>query len=331
MATFQKRGEKWRAIIRRAGYPTQSKTFPTKRLAEEWALSIEAPMVAGELEISKELKILPVYVLIKRYIAEVSPQKKSASGEINRLNAFLRNYPHLVNKPLEQFTKKDVIAWRDSRLKKVKPSSVAREWNSLSAIFTHAVEEWGLPIKSNPFREAKRPPGGNHRYRRITEDEIKTMLDALDWHEVFRYQKHYVAWCFLFAIETAMRSGEILRLEWTDIDGKLAHLRETKNGDGRSVPLSSEARRLIDLLPHDNDRLVPLTDENRDSLFREHRNKTNIIDLRFHDTRHEALSRMAKIIVNPMDLAKISGHKNLKVLMEVYYNPTNEHLADLLG
>ncbi|MBS9780913.1 MAG: site-specific integrase [Gammaproteobacteria bacterium] len=333
MATYQKRGDKWRAIIRRANYPTMSKTFPTKKLAEEWALSIEAPMTAGELEINKELQIIPVSALIRKYIAEVTPSKKSAKGELLRLNATLRDYPHLFNKPIESFTKKDVIAWRDERLKKVKPSSVSREWSSLSAVFTTAIEEWSLPIKNHPFREAKRPPSSKHRYRRISDEEIEQMLEVLDWHEEFRFQKHYVAWCFLFAIETAMRSGEILKLKWSDIDGKLAHLYDTKNGESRAVPLSSEARRLLDLLPRDDDsdKLIPLDDRNRDVIFRECRAKTDIVDLHFHDTRHEALSRMAKVIVNPMDLAKISGHKDLQVLMNVYYNPSNEHLADLLG
>lgn len=331
MATYQKRGDKWRAIIRRSGHPSISKTFPTKKLAEEWALSIEAPLVAGELELSKELKLIPVSALIRRYIVEVTPTKKSAKNEKDRLNAALRNFPHLFNKPIEQFTKKDVVEWRDARLKKVKPSSVSREWSSLSAVFTTAIEEWSLPIKSHPFREANRPSKGKDRYRRITEKEIEKMLEALDWNEKLQLQKHYVAWCFLFAIETAMRSGEILRLEWADIDDKLAHLNETKNGSPRSVPLSTEARRLLDLLPKDGDKLIPVTDANRDAIWRKARDTTDIIDLNFHDSRHEALSRMAKVIVNPMDLAKISGHKDLKVLMEVYYNPTNEHLADLLS
>lgn len=331
MATYQKRGGKWRAIIRRANYPSMSKTFPTKKLAEEWALSIEAPMTAGELEISKELKLIPVSALIRRYIAEVTPTKKTAKNERDRLNATLRGFPHLFNKPIEQFTKKDVAEWRDERLKTVKPSSVSREWASLSAVFTTAIEEWDLPIKSHPFRDANRPSKGKDRYRRITDEEIETMLMALDWREELRLQKHYVAWSFLFAIETAMRSGEILSLEWSDIDGRLAHLRETKNGTARAVPLSTEARRLLDLLPRDSDKLVPVSAANRDVVWRKARDKTDIADLHFHDSRHEALSRMAKVIVNPMDLAKISGHKDLTVLMEVYYNPTNEHLADLLG
>ncbi len=330
MATYQKRNGKWRAIIRRANYPAMSKTFQTKKLAEEWALSIEAPMTAGELEINKELKLIPVSALIRKYIAEVSPAKKSAKHEIDRLKAALRDYPHLFNKPIENFTKQDVITWRDARLKKVKPSSVSREWSSLSAVFTAAIEDWGLPIKNHPFREAKRPQSGKPRHRRITDQEIRLMLDALDWYEELHYKKHYVAWCFLFAIETAMRSGEILKLKWTDINGKLAHLHDTKNSEGRSVPLSSEARRLLDLLPRDGDFLVPLTDTSRDAIFRKARKKAGIEDFTFHDTRREALSRMAKKIPNPMDLAKISGHKDLKTLMHVYYSPSNEYLVDLL-
>lgn len=331
MATYQKRGDKWRAIIRRVDYPTMSKTFPTKKLAEQWALSIEAPMSVGELEANQELKTIPVRALIRRYIDEITPTKKSAESERVRLEFSLKNFPHLFNKPISAFSKNDVVEWRDARLGKVKPSTVARDWGSLSAVFTAAKEVWGLSIKSNPFIEVKRPKNGKSRTRRISDDEIQIMLNALGWAEELSCKNHYVAWCFLFAIETAMRSGEILSLEWGDLDGRIAMLRDTKNGESRAVPLSSEARRLIDLLPRDGDFLVPLTATQRDSVWRDARDTTDIVDLRFHDTRHEALSRMAKLIANPMDLAKISGHKDLKILLNVYYNPTNEHLADLLG
>lgn len=331
MATFQKRGDKWRAIIRRANYPTISKTFATKKLAEEWTLSIEAPMVTGELEMSKKLKTIAVSALIRRYIAEITPTKKSAKSERNRLTAMVRNYPQLFGKPIEQFTKKDVIAWRDDRLKSVKPSSFAKELAALSVVFTTAVVEWSLPIKENPCAQVRKPPKGKPRNRRISDDEVERILDALGWKGKIVLKKDYVAWCFLFAIETAMRSGEILSLKWEDINGKIAHLRDTKNGSDRNVPLSSKARELIAMLPKTHDVLVPLKSGSRDALFRKARKKAGIDDLTFHDTRREALSRMAKKIPNPMDLAKISGHKDLKILMQVYYNPSNDHLADLLG
>lgn len=122
-----------------------------------------------------------------------------------------------------------------------------------------------------------------------------------------------------------MRAGEIIKLQPDDVNDKTATLRDTKNGTDRIVPLSREARRLLSLveLP------LPLTSASLDALYRKYRPES-LRHIRFHDSRHEALSRMAKIIPNPMTLAKISGHKDLKVLMNVYYNTTEEDLAGLL-
>ena len=74
---------------------------------------------------------------------------------------------------------------------------------------------------------------------------------------------------------------------------------------------------------------VPLSSASLDALFRKYR-PAALAHIRFHDSRHEALSRMAKKIHNPLDLAKISGHRDVNILLNVYYNPDDTHLADLL-
>lgn len=136
MATYQQRGDSWRAIIRRAGHKTKTRTFPSKQLAEKWAMSVESAMLRNEFEEDDILRKMPAYVLLRRYRAEISVLKKSGRSEALRIEAAERNYPHLFNRPLYKFGKQEVIAWRDDRLKKVKASTVLREWNTLSAIWS---------------------------------------------------------------------------------------------------------------------------------------------------------------------------------------------------
>ncbi|MDO4775825.1 MAG: site-specific integrase [Cardiobacteriaceae bacterium] len=323
MATIQKRGDKYRAIVRKRGY-TQTATFTRKRDAEHWAREVEIAIENGTLEVYESLSFGDI---LRRYLAEVTPSKKSAAKEILRLNSFMRNFSRISDKPIEHLNRRDVALWRDARLRTVAPGSVNREWNTLSAAYTHAVKVWGLSLPENPFRQVARPKSSPPREQRITPDEVQAFLEAFRYDGQRRPQqpREHVAWCFLFAIETAMRAGEILKLQPDDIGERTATLRNTKNGTDRTVPLSREARRLLALV----DLPLPISSASLDALFRKYR-PAALRHIHFHDTRHEALSRMAKKIHNPMDLAKISGHKDVNILMNVYYNPDDSHLADLL-
>lgn len=327
MASFEKVGKRWKAIIRKKGYPKKTKTFDTKREANVWAVDYESRMINGIDE--SELKNITYTSVILRYISEVSTTKKSSKSEILRLKSFIKNYPHIANKPVTELTPFNIAEWRDDRLRSVSDATVNREWNNLSSVFNYAVKGWGLPLQENPFRGVHRPKRGKPREQRITDQDIETILTTLDYPTITPVNsvKHKVAWCFLFAIETAMRAGEILKLEPADINGRIALLRDTKNGEDRKVPLSKKALVLLENLP---DGLpVGISSATLDAMYRKYRPE-ELSHINFHDTRHEALSRMAKKIQNPMDLAKISGHKDLKILLNTYYNPDDDHLASLL-
>ena len=195
------------------------------------------------------------------------------------------------------------------------------------------MKEWNL-INDNPATKITRPSSNKPRTRRPTEEEINRicMWCMYDEDTPPKLKKQRVALAFLFAIETAMRAGELCNLGWEDIDfnRRVAHLELTKNGYSRDVPLSKKAIKLLYQLKSVN--LPSVFDLDADSLstlFRRARDSCEISDLHFHDSRREALTRMSKK-VNVMDLAKISGHRDIKILLNTYYAPDAANLADLL-
>jgi integrase len=128
-----------------------------------------------------------------------------------------------------------------------------------------------------------------------------------------------------------MRQGEIAGLARGNVHNKHVHLPMTKNGTARNVPLTGEARRILDqILPLGFDPVFGLEASHIDALFRKTRGRAGIEGLTFHDSRHEALTRLSRIFT-ALELAKIAGIRDLKILMSVYYNPTVEELADRLG
>ena len=203
--------------------------------------------------------------------------------------------------------------WRARRLKEVQAPSVARELTTVSAVFNHALREWQT-VTDNPISKINRPKHNPSRTRRPTADEIRRICHHLEYDElqVPAMKKQRVALAFLFAIETAMRAGEICGITWQHID------------------LSRRAIALLQKLQPLN--LTPAFDLQPDPLstiFRRTTRALEIDDLHFHDSRREALTRMAKK-VNVMDLAKISGHRDIKILLNTYYTPDAASLADLL-
>jgi integrase len=328
MASIFKRGDKYTARVRLKGKEV-TKTFSTKAEAREWAVQTESDINSRRLGLTP--KNITVGDLIRRYLLEVTPLKRGHRNEHIRLNLVLKT--DLANVLVSELMPTHIAQWRDDRLKKVQSPSVARELTTISSVLNHAMKEWGL-IYDNPARKIKRPQGNKARTRRPTDDEINRIClwCHYDGDTPPKLKKQRVALAFLFAIETAMRAGELCGLEWEDIDfnRRVAHLEMTKNGYSRDVPLSKAAIKLLHQLEQVN--LPTVFDLDPDSLsttFRRACRVCGISDLHFHDSRREALTRMSKK-VNVMDLAKISGHRDIKILLNTYYAPDAANLADLL-
>jgi len=323
--TYTKRGNRVRAEVMVAGQ-RKSKTFDTKRLAQAWV----AEMVTKDTGVA--LLNSTLADLSARYEREVSEAKKGARWEMIRLEMYEREYPKLFARKLSSIQREDIEQLIDDRLKQVKPSTVNRDLNLIANLFTQA-RRWRM-MTHNPMADIKRPKDPPPRDRRISQDEIDRLLVALDHVDGAqpRTQRQKVATAFLIALETAMRQGEICKVTWDDVhlDERYVFLPHTitKTGVQRNVPLSKEAVRLIGTLPKEKEEMLGVSAGVVSTMFRRAVADSAIDNLTFHDSRHEATTRLAQKLP-VLDLARVTGHRDIKQLM-TYYNKDARELADLL-
>lgn len=324
MATFRKRGASWEVQVCRRGI-RQTATFRTKGEAAAWAAKLESEILAGS---RGQIPDKPFSALLERYRDEISVTKRGEKWERTRIGLLLRD--ELAQVRLPALNPTHFAAWRDRRLRAVSPASVLREWNLLSHAASVAVKEWHW-LKENPLLEIRKPKSPLPRDRRISDTEIARLLLALGYTPSSSPDTATarVGAAFLFAIETGMRAGEIVSLRWDWIDGSVARLPITKNGFPRAVPLSPEAVRILNQLPKLSDAVFALNSGQIDALFRKAKARALVEDLHFHDTRHEAITRLAKRL-DVLDLARMVGIRDLRILM-VYYNPRAEEIANRLA
>ena len=248
---------------------------------------------------------------------------------MTRLNALQRD--EITKVMLPQLALSHFAAWRDRRLLNVSAGSVLREINILSHAINTAIKDWGW-LKINPLSGIRRPAEPQPRDRLISDDELDRLLIALgyDYDRTHMTVSARIGAALLFAIETAMRAGEIAGLTWdrVDLDKRTARLIETKNGTKRDVPLSAEAIRLINQVRSDSDNIFNLTTSQIDVNFRAAKARAMIKDLHFHDSRHVAITRLAKKL-DVLSLARMVGHKDIRQLM-TYYNVSAEDIVKKL-
>ncbi|MEZ5516047.1 MAG: site-specific integrase [Gammaproteobacteria bacterium] len=324
MATFRKRSGGWRAEVCIKGTRT-SATFTTKREAQAWAAQEETRLREDS---AGKIPNKPFRDLLERYSREVSIQKRGGAREQKMIAVILRDSVAEVS--LRMLAPTDIAAWRDRRLKQVSGSTVEREMTILSHACSVARREWGW-LRVNPVSDVRRPPPTAARTRRPTTEETEKLLHALGYSSEAPPEtaSARVGAAYLFAIETAMRAGEICGLEWQHVNDRHVHLPLTKNGYARDVPLSAEARRIIEQLRSLNGEegaVFGVSAASLDALFRKAKARALIEYLHFHDTRREALTRLSKVF-DVMELARISGHRDLRVLQNVYYAPSVKDLA----
>lgn len=327
MATFRKRGRYWQAQIIRKGYPSQYKTFDTKAEAEAWATIIESEMSRGAWVNRAEAEATSLQEALDRYAREITVGKKGSVRELSRIGIW-KKHP-LALRSLASLRGVDFAAYRDERLGAGAASNTVRlELAIISHLFTIATKEWGLEGLTNPIQHIRMPANSRPRDRRLQGDEEPRLFQALA-----NCGNEWMAPLAILAIETAMREGELLELYWdrVDLNKRVITLPVTKNGSPRRVPLSTRATETLNTLPRSiTGRVFPLTQTAVIQAFDRARIQADIENIRFHDLRHEATSRLFEKGLNMMEVAAITGHKSLQMLKR-YTHLRAEDLVRKLG
>ncbi|WP_185833415.1 tyrosine-type recombinase/integrase [Pseudomonas veronii] len=325
MAYYEKRGDAWRAQIRRKGYPTLSATFDTKAEAQRWAAEIEGDMSRSRFVDTREAESTTLTEALTRYVNEVSESKKGSAQEKVRANKWQKSA--WGEKSLAAIRSSDMAAYRDAELKAGKSTATVRlNLALISHLYTVASKDWGIQGLKNPCTAIRMPKGSKQRERRPTTAELKALLKhASDINAELPV-------IIELAVETAMRRSELVMMRKDQVRGRVAFLEDTKNGERRSVPLSKRAVELLEGLPTpiDGGRFFHLKLDSVSNYFALACEAAKIKDLRLHDMRHEATSRLFERGLSMMEIASITGHKTLSMLKRYTHLCPND-LAEKLG
>lgn len=266
----------------------------------------------------------------ERYLEREAPQHKGERWERVRLAKIARNLDW-IDRPLAAVTSDMIGEWRDTLTAGLAPSSARREYGLVRRIFALAATEWRW-LHADPFRATRPPPAGDPRSQRVSDDEAAAIYAALGWTPgtAPANASQFIAAAFAIALETAMRQGELLRLTRADVyvERRVVHVAKSKNGEAREVPLSRTALAVIAVLPASG-RLFRVSSRTADTLFRRARDAAGLRHIHFHDSRREATTRLAAKL-DALTLAKVTGHRDLKVLLATYYAPRMTDVAAML-
>jgi integrase len=326
MATIRKRGQAWQVQVRRDGFPPITKSFRSKADADGWARETERKIEKGELSgHGRTANRLTVGALLQRYEFEVTSRKRGQRFEASRIRTFLRS--PLANVAVHRLSAQMVAAYRDERLKSVSGETVRRELTVLRHCIEIGRKEWGAPFAGNPVRQITLPSPSKVRGQRLPEGAEASLMVALTKTRVW-----YLRPLIMLALETGMRRGELLALEWSNIDlkARLVYLTISKNGHGRSIPLTPRAIDIILEIEIRERRVFPVKASAVRLSWERLRKRVGLENVKFHSMRHEAISRLFEIGLSIPEVSVISGHRTLSCLQR-YTHIRPENVAEKLA
>ena len=301
------------------GQPSQSKTFNIKKDAQKWAVMIERELDQGLVEYVD--KSVTLGDLLKRYLKEVTPHKKSCDKETWRIKALLKRSISGVS--LSNLNSSIISSYKYARL-----ADGARTTRYDLALIRHCLEfarlEWGYYLPINPVDLVSKTRLNKPRDRRVGKDDIDTLMDAIS-HSKVTYLKPLI----LIAIETGLRQGELVKLMWSDVDldSRLLKVKDTKNGEDRVVPLSNKALVILQSLPRLGATVFNASHSSLQNAWKRLIKRSGLFDLHFHDLRHEAISRFIERGLTIPEAASISGHKTQSMLLR-YAHPDLSYIMN---
>jgi integrase len=264
--------------------------------------------------------------ILHRYGEEVTPQKRSAATELQRIRQLQADPLSIL--PLANLDGNAVAAYRDRRLLKVKSGTVRRELAIISHTLEIARKEWGFRLPSNPVKDIRQPAIGRGRNRRLEAGEWKRLVAASA-----ACRNNRLLPFIRLAVETAMRRSELIALRWDHVDLCRAtlHIPVTKNGNSRTIPLTDEARAILLSLKGSEGSIFGMTTNAFKLAWTRIVQRSGLLDLHFHDLRHEAISRFAEMGLSTMELAVISGHRDLRMLQRYTHLRPSDLARKLAG
>jgi integrase len=324
MATIVLRASgRWQAKVRRHDAPAISRTFKTKLDADAWARKLESEQERGVWRDSSAAERMTLAQALERYEHERTVHKRGAAQEASVLR-ILRDEP-MAQLTLARIGSHDVAALRDAwKRRGYAAATIRRRMNVLRHVYTIASREWNMSGLQNPVRAVALEPENNARSRRVSDAELDAICAATGSVELSSLIR--------LAVETAMRRGELCALRWEHVDlhACTAHLPHTKNGHARDVPLTRRAVEVLDMLPRRLDgRVFSMHPDSVTQAFERAAARTGIENVRVHDLRHEATSRLADKL-QAHELAKVTGHRDMRMVLR-YYHPRATDLAKKLG
>ena len=246
--------------------------------------------------------------LLKRYLKEVTPHKKSRDKETWRVKALLKRFISGVGLP-------NLTSTIISNFKTLRLVDGARTTRYDLALIRHCLEfarlEWGYYLPINPVDLVSKPKLNKPRDRRVSAYDIDKLMHALRETKVT-----YLKPLILIALETGLRQGELIKLLWKDVDldSRLLKVRDTKNGEDRVIPLSNKSLSILESLPRPGKTVFNASHSSLQNAWKRLIKRSGLIDLHFHDLRHEAISRFIERGLTIPEAASISGHKTQSML-----------------
>nr|WP_198980096.1 site-specific integrase [Herbaspirillum sp. ASV7] len=305
MASIYKHGSNWRCQVRIEGFPTQSRTFTIKAEAQAWGREVESQMARQQFAGSTSGQTLTIREMLERYLEEVSVTKASNKADVSRSQHL---YAALGDYRVHTLTSIVLAQYKAKRLLSVGPQSVIHELNLLHRAYKTAAEEWGV-VLPNGIPRTKRPSMPKGRDMRVPPEDVDRLVAATESPEL----KVIIR----FAVETAMRRGEIVGIRWehVNLQRRSVYLPETKTDQPRTVPLSTVALELLEGMgPEDVGKVFSLAPDSVTQAFKRAAVRARMVEVNFHDLRHEATSRLFEKGLNVIEVARITGHKTLAML-----------------
>lgn len=325
MASIRKRGTSWIADIRRKGHKSISKSFPTKGLAQEWARKVEREMDTKDFKDERGIAHISLADLIDRYTLEfdaIKPFGKNKKATLKMLRECLGD-TKLPGMTVDRLTEHV-----NARMKAGAGGvTIAIDLTYLGGVYKAAKQLWKMPVDAEFITSVR----ANLEYRGISLKSKERDRRPTD-DEISRLCAHYnaktrqivpMSELIQFAIATAMRLNEMITIKWSDLNktDRTIIIRDRKHpkekiGNDQTVPLLGDAYDIVLRQPkiEGEDRIFPITEGTVSSIFPRACRTLGIVDLRFHDLRHEGISRLFEQGYSVPEVALVSGHRDWKVL-----------------